>query len=122
MFKKIVALLLIISLTACTTLVPIPATKAGMMSTLKPEDTVHITTRNHEQLVEKIHNITVKGLVTKEGDVIQYQDITDIKKKKISPLKTAGLGVGVVAGTGVLVVAAFSLLIIATFRSLASGG
>ena len=89
MLKKFVAVTLILSMSACTSMKPID--KAAVNTDIEAGDNVRIVTRDDRQVEFKVVDISDTSIIG-QTESVPKDEIASIKKKKVDPGKTAVVG------------------------------
>lgn len=109
-FTKMLAIILLISLTACTTWKTVPIDKAPQK--LKKGDKVLLKTKYQGSQKIKIKSVTNEGVVDTKGREFDYEDMRRITRKQVSVTKTGASVVGTSASvTAFAATSAITILI-----------
>lgn len=89
MLKKFVAVTLILSMSACTSMRPID--KTAVSTNIEAGDSVKIVTKDEREVEFKVIEVSDTSIIG-ETESVPKDEIASIKKKKIDPGKTAVVG------------------------------
>jgi hypothetical protein len=98
--QQLLTVLVVLSMTGCTTIQPLTASPTNLSSTLKRGDQVEITTSSGKQLKFKVDSADANG-VHGGGQSVAYNDIQSINRKEVDTRRTLWVVLGVVAAGAV---------------------
>ena len=85
--SNVIGLIVVMLVTGCTSM---QALEAPIPLSLKVGDLVEVVTNSGEQFKFTIGELNDTEMTSEDGQEIAYEDISDIRVRRISPLKTAG--------------------------------
>lgn len=113
MLKKAIAILLIITISDCST-ITMPLDEVGIQATVHHGDKLRINTHKDTTFTARVEKVTSKGIVTTQGELIPYNHIKTVDKVKVN---THLIGTGATVTAGVvttIVLAPIVLMYLAT--------
>lgn len=112
--------IIVVFTSACTTIKAVEPDPGGSYSaTVQPGDRIRVTTLNdrvREIRVTEVTETEVRGTLTSATHVqskgqpvaIEWADVYSVKEVKVSALKTAGAGLGILVAIPIIAAAAFA--------------